>query len=141
MRLLPPSLFAVLSLVLVACGGLSASEYRARLDAACGKLSAANALIPQQVRDQHLDMAAASRIAERNGEAFAKTIGDLDPPDDLRDAHERMRERGEEPGPSGDDRAALRTWVREWAALYNELGAKRCEQDQQAVERQIAAAS
>jgi hypothetical protein len=64
------------TVLLATCGGdgLSASEYRTRLDAACEKVATANARIPQRVRNENLGIGQAEEIGRPNGEEFAGTV-------------------------------------------------------------------
>lgn len=123
-------LLAVLA-PLAACGddGLSAEEYRQRLDAACADLARASAQIPQEVRDRGLDLEGAAEIARRASDRYEDAVAALDPPGDLQDAHEALLDAGDSP-PTADDRAALRRWTLRLAGLYDDVGAKGCAEGQ-----------
>jgi hypothetical protein len=124
---------------LAACGGgQSADEYRERLDAACAQLAKESSEIPQITRDRDLDTEGAIELAVEAGQRFEDAIGDLDPPGDLEDAHERLLDVGEETPPSGDDPEAVRRWTLSIAEIYADLGAQGCEEGQRRAAEEIA---
>jgi hypothetical protein len=132
---------AVLALLLplAACGGgMSADDYRERLDAACARQAEDSAEIPQTIQDRGLDIAAAEDLARDVGERFEDALTDLDPPSELEDAHQALLDAGDAPPPSGDDQEAVRQWTLRFAEIYDDLGAKGCAAAQRRVADEIA---
>jgi hypothetical protein len=127
-------------LPLAACGdgGLSADEYRERLDAACAQLAKESSEIPQTVRDQDLDLEGARELADEAGNRFEDTLTDLDPPGDLEDAHEALLDIGDETPPSGEDREGVRHWTLRIAEIYDDLGAQGCAEGQRRAAEEMA---
>jgi hypothetical protein len=142
MRLTSLAVAAVLCVFLAACGdggSLSTSQYREQLDSACRKLIVFNQQLPQKMKDEHLDVSQAQKLADDNGREFVKTIEGLKPPSELKDAHKRLLAKGDEPTPSGDDQAELKRWILGFADIYDDLGATGCAKGERAVADQIAA--
>jgi hypothetical protein len=128
----------VLLVPLAACGGgQSADEFRERLDAACAQLAKESSEIPQITRDRDLDRRGAIELAVEAGQRFEDTIGELDPPGDLKDAHQALLDVGEEAPPSGGDREAVRRWTLRIADIYDDLGAQGCAEGQRRAAQEI----
>ncbi|HEY8582188.1 MAG TPA: hypothetical protein VIL49_04550, partial [Capillimicrobium sp.] len=79
--------------------------------------------------------------AEQAGDEFEETVADLDPPDELEDAHQRLLDKGDETPSDADDPQAVKAWVLEIADVYRDLGASRCEQRQRAAADQLSSAA
>lgn len=138
MRPAIPAVLLVLAL-LTGCGGddgPSADDYRAQLNAACERLAEAQARLPELARDEGLTVDQLRERAERNGERFAEEVDALDPPEELRDAHDRLLARRDAPAPGGDA-DEVSAWLLRLADLYDELGADECERGQRASARAL----
>lgn len=115
-------------LVAGGCGGLSPmskAEYTKKAEAACRRASDFNLKLPALAGDRKLSRVEVVRAAEREARRYQATLKDLDPPEDLLDAHEKMLD--VLASPSTDrvgrpDRARLKRLGK----AYEKVGMERC---------------
>ena len=114
------------------CGGddsgdaVSADDYRAQLDQACNALFGGLEELSQTASDQDLDTAEIQQRADELGADFESTVADLNPPEELADAHQEMVDLGDQAPADDAEIEEFVDYQRRNLEAFEALGAQDC---------------
>jgi hypothetical protein len=129
------------ALVAAGCGGddaLGTDEYRERLDGLCRELNADLLELPVTARNEDLSLEELQARADEISEEYQAEVEDLNPPEELEDAHaDLLALSDEEPPSTGGPDAAFELAQRS-LDIYESLGAEGCAEGQRQVVETVA---
>ena len=124
---------ALIAATLVACGSddggsaqLSADEYRSQLNAACTTLFDGLEGLSAAAVDEDLDIDEIEQRSDEIAADFETTVGALEPPEELADAHETMVALGGQAPPDDAEREEFAEYQQENLDAFEALGADEC---------------
>ena len=131
-RLIPVAVLVGALALGAGCGGddsggaLSADDYRAQLNDACNTLFGGIQELSQTASDQDLDTAEIQQRADELSADFESTVGDLNPPDELTDAHQEMVDLGDQVPADDAEFDEFVDYQRRNLEAFDALGAEDC---------------
>jgi hypothetical protein len=103
---------------------MTKGEVVAKVESACQKASAYAVWLPEHLQKTHKTANEGTLIMRRADDEFRTSLGELDPPEELRKPLEALEKY--EPSESDSSLDKLKASLKERAALYEEVGADRC---------------